>query len=191
MAFSAPGDRAAGAPDSDWDEAFVRVESYLRAYGLESRLLLNRVAAELVGEARAVAQAEPDTAPVTLTMRLAHERIADWFARASGERDWSNWPARAEGRLALILADLPGRWSRFFLSLEAMPKELAAALAMTEVLPAPAISLSPMAPEPLEFGLPEMIDPRRLIGTLWLPARTLMTWSLIVGFFGVAWVASH
>jgi len=36
---------AALAPDSDtaWDEAFLRVESYLLAHQIESRLLLNRL----------------------------------------------------------------------------------------------------------------------------------------------------
>lgn len=35
-----------------WDEAFLRVEGYLRAYGLESHVLLNQITAEIIQEAR-------------------------------------------------------------------------------------------------------------------------------------------
>ncbi|MBC8010917.1 MAG: hypothetical protein H7067_12570, partial [Burkholderiales bacterium] len=39
-----------------WDEAFLRVESYLRAHQIESRLVLNRLAMEIVRAARAAAE---------------------------------------------------------------------------------------------------------------------------------------
>jgi len=176
--------------DPAWDEAFLRVESYLRAYGLESRVLLNRVALEIVQEARARNLKGDAGDPVSLALGITHARIGEWFAHAGRDLDWADERTRAQGRLSLIIADFPNRWGNHFLSADPVPAELAGAMAAFEMLPGPEMRLSNMAPEPLEFGL-ESGDSRLPGRRFWVPTRAAVSWLLIFGFFGAAWAASH
>jgi hypothetical protein len=176
------------SPEAAWDEAFLRVESYLRAHHLTGRVLLNEVVADIIREAR---ERNAGEAPVTTAMRITHLRIGAWFASVGNAGDWSDVRVRLQGRLALVLADVPGRWSSFFLSSEAVPPEMAAALAHGVLVPGPELRLSSMPAAPLEFGLGE---PQSL-GLIRHGMRTLLrqaaVWLAIVGVLGAAWAASH
>jgi hypothetical protein len=174
-----------------WDEAFLRVEGYLRAYGLESHVLLNQITAAIIQEARRRIEGGEAGNPLSVAMEITQSRIGAWLSRSGQEIDWTNERTRAQGRLALIVADLPGRWPNQFLSTEPFPEDLAAALASFRILPAPGMRLSNMAPEPLEFGILEPGDPRLKTRRIWVPMRAVVPWLLIFGFFGVAWASSH
>src|SRR5579863_8664 len=69
------------AADPAWDEAFLRVQSYLRAHGLESPVLLNQATAGIIREAREN-PGPAGTEPVARAMEAAHARIGAWFARS-------------------------------------------------------------------------------------------------------------
>jgi hypothetical protein len=177
--------------DRAWDEAFLRVEGYLRAYGLESHVLLNQITAAIIQEARTKVLAGSADNPVAVAMEVTHSRIGAWFAQSGQRIDWTDERIRAQGRLALIMADLPGRWPDQFLNSAPFPSDLAAAIASVQILPAPEIEVSNMAPEPLEFGILEPGDPRLKTRRVWVPIRAVVPWLLIFGFFGVAWASSH
>jgi hypothetical protein len=177
--------------DVAWDEAFLRVEGYLRSYGLESHVVLNQITYSIIAEAQACAHDANAPDPVALAMEVTHSRIGAWFARSGHPIDWSDGRSRAQSRLALIIADAPGRWANSFLSQDPLPEELVAAMASFQMLPAPDIRQSGMAPEPLEFGLLEPGDPRLRSKRIWIPMRVAVPWLLIFGFFGVAWASSH
>jgi hypothetical protein len=179
------------AIDPDWDEAFMRVQSYFRAYGMESPLQLNELAAGIIQEARERLREGAPGDPLGVAMRIAQAHIGAWFARSGKDLDWSNDRARAQGRLALIVADLPGRWRHSFMSASPLPPELSAAMTSVEIFPGPELKLTSMAPEPLEFGILDSGDGRVPTKRYWLPAKLLSSWLLICGFFGIAWAASH
>jgi hypothetical protein len=188
---SAPG--PAAPPDAAWDEAFLRVESYLRAHHIESRQQLNRLATEIIAEARAAADKNPapTEAPVTAALRVTHARIGAWFARAGLGADWSSERERARGRLALLLADVPGRWPAWFLHAVPPPPELARALASGRLQPGPGLRRSNMPPAPLEFGFdaaPRAARPRL---RAWPWVRAAAPWLCLVGVYGLAWAASR
>jgi hypothetical protein len=176
--------------DPAWDEAFLRVESYLRAYGLESAVLLNRVTSEIIAVARASAPEHAEQEPVTVALAVTQARIGEWISRAGRAVDWSDDQVRARGRLALIVTEMPARWADFFLSDQPAPVDLAAAMAEFHLLPGPELRLSGMAPEPLEFGF-ESGDERLPARRFWLPVRAMVSWLLIFGVFGITWAASH
>jgi hypothetical protein len=178
-------------PGSEWDEAFLRVESYLRAHGMESPVVLNNTAADIVREARERSQNGSPGEPVALAMDVTHSRIGSWFAQSGWPIDWKNERMRAQGRLALIIADLPGRWAQCFLSADPVPAEFAESMASFQILPGPEMRLSNMAPEPLEFSLLDPGDPRLRSRRIWIPVRAGVSWLLISGLFGVAWAATH
>lgn len=177
--------------DPAWDEAFLRVESYLRAHHLESRMLLNQLATEIIAEARARAPGQPMEAPVTRAMHVTRVRIGAWCTRAGNEFDESNERSRAHGRLALVIANLTGRWSNHFLSAESVPPELSTAMASFQFQPGPELRFSNMPPAPLEFGFDETENPRAGKQGFRLLVRATSSWLVVVGLIGVAWAASH
>jgi hypothetical protein len=179
------------AGDPSWDEAFLRVESYLRAHQLESRVLLNQLASDIIREARERVCASPAEEPVFAAMNVTNTRIGVWFARAGNAGDWSDERVREGGRLALVLTNLPERWANCFLSTEPVPPEFAAALAAGTMQPGPEMRFSNMAAAPLEFGFADPADPGSPARGGWASMRAAATWLLIAGLYGSAWAASH
>src|ERR1700712_845670 len=172
-----------------WDEAFLRVESYLRAHHLESRMLLNQIATEIIREAQQHALSKPGQEPVAIAMQTTHARIGAWFARAGNAGDWSDERVRARGRLALVLEDLPGSRPNCFLSADPVPPDLSAALAAGVLQPGPELRFSNMPPAPLEFGFEEPSEPSALKKSGWSTMREAAGWIAIVGLYGAAWAA--
>lgn len=180
-------------PAPAWDEAFLRVESYLRAHHLESRVQLNQVVTSIIREARERVPANPDEAPVSIAMQVAHARIGAWFAQAGNTGDWSDERVRVRGRLALVLAEMPGHRADYFLATAPLPPEFAAALARGALEPGPQLRFSNMPTAPLEFGFAESDgSDSRQHGGGWGPGlRGAAGWLLIAGLYGVLWAASH
>jgi len=174
-----------------WDEAFLRVESYLRAHHIESRVLLNELATDIIREAHTQVFAHPGEEPVVVALQVTHARIGAWFARAGNPGDWSNERVREGGRLALVLANLPERWVNCFLSAEPVPPELAAALGTVVFQPGPDLHFCNMSAEPLEFGFDDQSGSNSFRNGGWSSMRAAVTWLLILSIYGSAWAASH
>jgi hypothetical protein len=174
-----------------WDEAFLRVESYLRAHHLESRVLLNQITTEIIRDAFQKSLAVPGEEPVAIAMRATHARIGAWFARAGNNGDWSDERVRARGRLALVLKNLPESKAGSFLSNEPIPAEMPATLAGGVLQAGPELRLTNMPAAPLEFGFDEPSDPSTVKKSGWSGVREAAGWIALVGIYGVAWAASH
>jgi hypothetical protein len=174
-----------------WDEAFLRVESYLRAHHIESRVLLNELATDIIREAKIQVFTRPGEEPVAAALQVTHARIDAWFARVGNPGDWSNERVREDGRLALVLANQPGRWVNCFLSAEPVPPGLAAALGAVVFQPGPDLNFCNMSAEPLEFGFDDQSGSQSFRNSGWLSIRAAASWLLILGIYGSAWAASH
>lgn len=192
VSASLPSSPATEAKLSDpaWDDAFLRVESYLRAHRLESRELLNRLASSIIREARQRSVSYPDLTPVEISLRVTHARIGRWFSKVWPEGDWSQERHRAQGRLALVMADLPGQWADHFLTEASIPPELAKGMAEFSLQPGPELRFSNMPPAPLEFGFDDATDPERQQRGRWVLARAAISWFMIVGLVSAAAAAS-
>lgn len=177
--------------DQAWDEAFLRVESYLLAHHLDSRVQLNHLTADIIRDARTRVSDDPAVAPVVAAMQALQGRIGAWFARAGNTGDWSDERVRARARLALLTAELPGHRADFFLTTGRVPPQLATALAAGALVPGPELRLSSMPPAPLEFGFSDPAEPAVPGRSGWTRLREAAGWLSIVGLFGAAWAASH
>lgn len=134
-----------------WDAAFERVESYLRAHQLRSRWQVSQLATEITLAARA--DLRPGESPVQAALRVADQRIGAWLTTVLGDSDTRRRDrVGVRGRLALVIADMPGRWSHAFLSSAAPPAELVAAMQAAYLEAGPELELSKMAPRPLDLG---------------------------------------
>jgi hypothetical protein len=176
---------------AEWDEAFSRVESYLRAHRIDSRVQLNRLTTEIMEAARALAANHPDEPPVTIALQITHARIGEWLVHAVGQGDWADERFRAQGRLAILLADIPRRCPECFLAHDEMPAELRAQLGGAQFQPGPEVRLTRMPSTPLEFPLAGMVGEKWETFSRSIFVRAATSWLLIAGFLGFAWFATH
>jgi hypothetical protein len=174
-----------------WDEAFRRVESYLRAHGVESRVQLNSLTTEIIGAAQSSAAARDGGEPVTLAMREANARIGAWFERLIGTANGDDARFHARGRLAVIMAEVPRRWPQHFLSPDPLPEDLIAAVNSGSVQAGPEVRFTNMAPQRIEFSAPPGESSPRPGFPRGPLLRAAAMWMLIIGLLGVTWAASH
>jgi hypothetical protein len=124
-------------------------------------------------------------------MGITHARVGAWLVAAEADPGQGGGRSGAQRRLALLLADIPGKWAGNFLRREPVPAELAAALAAVDLEPGPEIAFTNMSPAPLEFGFddsPESESPVRRGGAVF---REAAGWLFLIGIYGVAWAAAH
>jgi hypothetical protein len=174
-----------------WDEAFLRVESYLRAHHIESRVLLNRLTTDILGAARLLATEHPHEAPVTLAIQVAQARIGEWLVQAMGEGDWADERFRARGRLAVLMAEIPRRCPERFLSNEELPPATRTALVGAKLQPGPEVRLASMPSSPLEFPLAEAVDEKWTTFSRSAFFSATMSWLAIAGIAGVVWLITR
>lgn len=190
--FSATGSEPSGPA---WDEAFLRVESYLRAHQIESRLLLNRLAVEIIRAARDAAEAPGGAGcdPVMLAMREAERRTASWFSRVLGDAaDPDDERLGTRGRIALVMADVPARWPQHFLAATPPPPELVEAMRAAYLEAGPELELTRMVPRPLDFGpIANVADEAWKTFARWPILRAVFGWLLFVGLLAAIWLATH
>lgn len=171
---------------AEWDEAFLRVESYLRAHQIESRVLLNRLTSEIIMAARTLAAEHPGEAPVTLAMEVAHARIGEWMVKVLSGGDWGDRRLRARGRLAVLMAEIPHHCPERFLALEELPAEIQMRMRSAQLAAGPEMRLTSMPPSPLEF-------PKAAVSEKWITfnrsafSRAAASWLFIAGGIGVIW----
>lgn len=175
----------------EWDDAFLRVESYLRAHQIESRVLLNYLTTDILTAARGLAVEHPAEAPVTLAINVTHARIGQWMVDALGEGDWADERFRARGRLALLMAEIPQRCPEKFLAHEELPAEIRAQLLAARLYPGPELRLASMPPSLLEFPLGEAVEEKWTTFSSSTFLRASMSWLVIASLCGVAWLATH
>ena len=177
--------------DAAWDEAFVRVESYLRAHHIESRVLITQLTTEVLSAARELTTQFPQDDPVTIAMRILHARIGEWLQQSVGEGDWADERFRARGRLALLRSELPQRCPEYFLSHEALPAPVASDLAHAQLVASPEFRPTTMPPAMLQFPLADMAEEKWVTFSRSTFSRAAASWALFISFLGVAWLATR
>jgi len=180
--FIPDGDR----PD-EWNSAYEKLESYLRAHEVDSHLHRSRLISMILERVhqRLREQLPEDSLP-TLAIKEANALLDEWFTcimdLPAGEK--SRFTA-ADGRVALFLCDGPLRWPYAFLSPGTVPDDLKTAMHKSLLRAGPELQISSMVPRALDFGMiPEFADDtmealnrRPLVKALigWLLFLTLLT----------------
>ena len=133
------------------DEAFEKVENYLRACRVASRLHRARLAALLIHRAIARREAGAPAPLASLAIEEARAAMDGWIRGALGGE-----AADARAFLALYLCDGYLRWPNAFLGGQ-IPREFADALKAGVVRTGPALQVSSMVPRAIDYGLlPEL-----------------------------------
>ena len=186
------GLRAPAAPDPAWDEAYARVESYLRAHQIESRTLLNELTNAIIQEARTRSSGRHGQEPVVLAMQVANEWMAGWFDQLLGDETPSGERLSVRGRLALVMADVPGRWPHFFLRTENVPPELVERMKAAYLEAGPELQFSNMVPRPIDLGpIANVAGETCKTFQRWPLLRAFVGWALIIGLLAFTWVLTR
>jgi len=146
-----PG-RLAGRPLEEWNAAYSKVESYFHALRVRNKVLLGQLVARVLERAMQRSARETQRSATELALEELDCLVNEWFTEVL-----QSPPAGAEmlstrGRLALLLADMPGHWQDQFLHPGPWPPEFALKMRETYLRAGPDFQLAKMTPRPLDFG---------------------------------------
>jgi hypothetical protein len=169
---------------AEWDEAFEKVENYLRACRVASRLHRARLAAVILQRAiekrNATSEGSPSVHLATLAIDEARRLITQWMSGLLPPRSDERPYTLPEGYLALYLCDAPMRWPNAFLNPQLSPPGFSETLHARLVKTGPELEVSSMVPRPLDRGLiPDLADSARETFDRFPILRTLFLWLLI------------
>jgi len=168
-----------------WNDAYVRVEDYLRAHRIHNRLHQSRLILRILERAAQRHEAHPELAPTTLAAEEAERMMDGWFGEVLGEKDLPHERIAVTGRLALLLTDGAERNPYAFLDEEHIPPEFARALQQSSMEAGPDLAVSSMVPRPIDLGpITEAAGQTLERMEKWPVLRTLALWMLFVAALG-------
>ena len=145
--------KLAGRPLEEWNAAYVKVESYFHALRVGNKVLLGQLVLRVLERAVRRAPAEPNRSATQLAAEEMERLVTEWFAEVLQESPTNGTQMLStRGRLALLLADMPGRWQDQFLRPGPWPEEFVGAMRETYLRAGPDFQLSKMTPRPFDLG---------------------------------------
>ncbi len=143
----------AGRPLEEWNAAYVKVENYFHALRVRNKLLLGQLVLRVLDRAMRRAPVEPDRSATQLAAEEMDHLVTEWFAEVlQSPSTKADQTLSTRGRLALLLADMPGKWQEQFLRPGPWPEEFTTAMREAFLRAGPDFQLSKMTPRPLDLG---------------------------------------
>jgi len=147
-----PG-KLAGRSLEEWNAAYAKVESYFNSLRVRNKVLLGQMVALVIERAMGRAKDAPDRAASELAAEEMDHVVTEWFAEVLHEPPTNrDQMLSTRGRLALLLADMPGKWQDQFLRPGPWPEEVVKAMREAYLRAGPDFQLSQMTPRPLHLG---------------------------------------
>ncbi len=143
----------AGRRLEEWNAAYIKVENYFHALRIRNKPLLGQLVLRVLERAQRRAPDEPTRSATQLAAEEMDRLVNEWFSEVL-----QTPPTRADqtlstrGRLALLLADMPGKWQEQFLRPGPWPEEFVTAMRENFQLAGPDFQISKMAPRPFDLG---------------------------------------
>ena len=178
----------AGRSLEEWNSAYVKVENYFHALRIRNKPLLGQLVLRVLERAQKRAPAEPRRSATELAVEEMELLVTNWFAEVLQAS-----PANADqmlstrGRLALLLADMPGKWQDQFLRPGPWPDEFVNSMRESYLRAGPDFQLSKMTPRPFDLG------PLTTLNTLGkIPyIRMVLVWIVFVLLFVLIFKLTH
>ena len=138
---------------SDWNAAYTKVETYFRALRVKNRMLTGRLVMDVLGRAVRRAPNAPERSTTELAAEEMDHVITEWFSQILDHPPTgADQMLSTRGRLALLLADMPGRWQDQLLRPGPWPGEFVRAMRETYLRAGPDFQLTSMEPRQLDLG---------------------------------------
>ena len=143
----------AGRSLDEWNAAYVKVENYFHALRIRNKPLLGQLVLRVLERAQRRAPSEPGRSATEIAAEEMDRIVTDWFAQVLQTSPiGSEQTLSTRGRLALLLADMPGKWQDQFLRPGPWPREFVESMRESFFRAGPDFQLSKMAPRPLDLG---------------------------------------
>lgn len=147
-----PG-QLAGRSLEEWNTAYDKVESYFNSLRVRNKVLLGQMVALVIERAMRRAKEQPERSASELAAGEMDHLVTEWFAEVLQEPPTNrDQMLSTRGRLALLLADMPGKWQDQFLRPGPWPEEFVKAMREAYLRAGPDFQLSQMTPRPLDLG---------------------------------------
>ena len=168
-----------------WDDAFEKVENYLRAHRFQSKVLLSEMVPEILERALEKHQQDPTQDPVKLASHEADLKLEEWFAELISDEVDTDVSTGARGRLALLLMDAPYKWPHYMLRPRSeLPDEFIEEFCKCYLKAGPDMDPRSMLPQPIDLGpITQMAETTLNNLARWPVFRNLLLWGAIVGVF--------
>jgi len=151
--FAHPPGQLAGRTLEEWNSAYAKVESYFHALRIQNKVLLGQLVIHVIERAMRRAPNEPQRNATEIAAEEMDKLVTDWFSQVLQEQPTNvDQQLSTRGRLALLLADMPGKWQDQFLRPGPWPEEFVSAMRETYLRAGPDFQLSKMTPRPLDLG---------------------------------------
>ena len=143
----------AGRSLDEWNAAYVKVENYFHALRIRNKPLLGQLVLRVLERAQRRAPAATAHSATELAAEEMDRIVTEWFAEVLQTSPiGSEHTLSTRGRLALLLADMPGKWQDQFLRPGPWPAEFVEAMRESFFRAGPDFQLSKMTPRPLDLG---------------------------------------
>jgi hypothetical protein len=142
----------AGRPLEEWNSAYSKVESYFHALRVRNKVLLGQLVALVLERAMQRSARETQRSATELAVEEMDRLVNEWFAQVLQAPPAGAEMLSTRGRLALLLADMPGKWQDQFLRPGPWPSEFAVKMREMYLRAGPDFQLAKMTPRPLDLG---------------------------------------
>ena len=143
----------AGRSLEEWNAAYVKVENYFHALRIRNKPLLGQLVLRVLERAQRRAPGELARSATELAAEEMDRLVTEWFAAVLQTSPLNNdQMLSTRGRLALLLADMPGKWQDQFLRPGPWPEEFVESMRESFFRAGPDFQLSKMVPRPLDLG---------------------------------------
>jgi len=169
-----------GSP-AEWNEAYEKVENYLRACRINSRLHRARLIHRILQRVSEHGPVFTGEALSTVAIRETQIMMGEWFARMLQPASENEENSLVAGRVALLLCDGSDRWPYAFLTTDDLPPDLVTEMRKSMLVAGPNLEISNMVPRPIDYGwFPEIAgDTLDSLGK-WPVLQALIAWGLFI-----------
>lgn len=178
----------AGRSLDEWNAAYAKIENYFYALRIRNKTLLGQMVLRVLDRAMSRAPNEPDHSATQLAVEEMDRLVNEWFAEVlqipPERRDRT---LSTKGRLALLLADMPGKWQDQFLRPGPWPDEFVGAMRESYLRAGPDFQISKMTPRPFDLGPLTTLQNFSRLPYL----RMILVWTLFVLLFVLIFRLTH
>ena len=140
-------------PESDsYDDAYTKVEHYLKALRIENRLILSKLVYMILDKTAAEHKNCPPEDIAALAMEDAQKLTARWTEKILGMPASEEIGIQLKGRIALLLSNAPTKWAKYFLSDENLPDDLIKTMKDAYITAGPEFQKARMTHRALNFN---------------------------------------
>jgi hypothetical protein len=180
----------------DWNEAYEKVENYLRACRVGSHLQRARLTALVLQRVYDRLQSDSGEGDLNIPGTAINEvrtRIEEWIGHYLPQQVTQGKSiSLGNSMLALYLGDGPMRWPYAFLDSVNRPNELAEVIRARIVRTGPDFAFSSMVPRDIDLGLmPELMESAMESFEDVPVIRTIFAWTLFLGLLAFLFWYTH